>query len=410
MGLTGFRQAYALVWVITIVGLIIFTDGATSDNPASRFATAESLIDQGTWDISLSRFQTVDKVMVDGHMLSSKPPVLPTAMAGAYWVLQQLLGWTFEDHTEALVIALTLLFCGLPHLILLACFRRYLTLFELSEPYRFTAFAVFAFTYLGWGYATVLNNHTPAAAALMGAIYLAFAADKESGRSLGQYGAAGFLAGLASVLDFGAAAFGVTLFVLLLTRPDRRRVTAFVLGALTPLALHLLLTYISTGSLVPLYLRREVYDYPGSYWRHPTGVEALHEPKIIYFMNLTIGHHGLFSTTPALAVGVYEASRRILGTPEARAHALALLIPFLLVFLVYLFKTSNYGGVCRGFRWMLFCMPPFFAYFGLFMARRGLDRWGKAVLTVSGAVGGLTSLGALVSPFSPPLVQLPFYY
>ena len=41
-------------------------------------------------------------------------------------------------------------------------------------------------------------------------------------------------------------------------------------------------------ALVPLYLRPEVYHYPGSYWEHPDTLDALHEPKIVYFLNLTI--------------------------------------------------------------------------------------------------------------------------
>ena len=405
MGATRYRSAYVLIWLVTIAGLLIFTDGQTSTNPASRFATAQSLVDFGTYDISRSRFQTIDKMRVDGRMLSSKPPVLPTAMAGVYWGLKHLFGWTFDQNADVLVITITLLFCGLPHLVLLACFLRYMRLFDLDEPYRVIALAVFAGTYLGWGYATVLNNHTPPATALMGAVLLAFATDEESRRSGARYAAIGFLAALATVLDLGAAVFAVALFMFLLMRSGRARLGAFVLGALPPLAVHFGLTYYSTGSLIPLYFRPEVHDYPGSYWLNPGRLDALHEPKIIYFLNLTIGHHGLFSTTPALAVGVYEAVRRIGRRGEQRKRALMLLCAFALVFLYYLFQTHNYGGACRGFRFMIFCMPPLFVYFGLFLARRGLDRWSKAVIVVSALVGGLTSLGALKDPFGIPLMQ-----
>jgi len=410
IGVAGYRYAYALIWLITVAGLLVFTDGATSVNPASRFATAESLVDRGTYEISGSRFQTLDKVMVDGRTLSSKPPVLPTAMAGAYWILKQLLGWTFDESAEQLVIAITLLFCGLPHLVLLVCFMRYLSQFQLAEPYRLIAFAVFAGTYLGWGYATALNNHTPAAAALLAAVCLAFSTHAESGRSTGRYAAIGFLAALATVLDFGAALFSVALFALLLCRPQRGLLGAFLLGALIPLGLHFTLTYLSTGSLIPLYLRPEVYQYPGSYWEHPGKLDALNEPKIVYFLNLTIGHHGLFSTTPALAFAVYEAVRRIGADREQRTRALALLIPFVAVFLYYLLRTHNYGGACRGFRWMLFCLPPLFVYFGLFLERRALDRLARAALALSAALGGLTSLGALIEPFSMPIMQIPSVY
>ena len=67
MPLQASRIAYALVWLITVAGLLAFTDGATTTNPASRFATAKSLVDRDTFEISQSRFDTIDKVRIDGR-------------------------------------------------------------------------------------------------------------------------------------------------------------------------------------------------------------------------------------------------------------------------------------------------------------------------------------------------------
>ena len=43
------------------------------------------MIQQPNWD-------TIDMVKHDGHLYSSKPPLLPTLMAGEYWLIYRLAG------------------------------------------------------------------------------------------------------------------------------------------------------------------------------------------------------------------------------------------------------------------------------------------------------------------------------
>ena len=51
----------------------------------------DKVIQQPNWD-------TIDMVKHDGHLYSSKPPLLPTLMAGPYWVIHRLTGATLGTH------------------------------------------------------------------------------------------------------------------------------------------------------------------------------------------------------------------------------------------------------------------------------------------------------------------------
>ena len=69
------------VFLIVVAGVSVFWGtfpGPLGANDLSRFATAESLVERGTFIIDDSPFgNTVDRVMLDGHYLSTKPPVMP---------------------------------------------------------------------------------------------------------------------------------------------------------------------------------------------------------------------------------------------------------------------------------------------------------------------------------------------
>ena len=53
-----------------------------------------------------------------------------------------------------------------------------------------------------------------------------------------------------------------------------------------------------------LYRWDDWYEYPGTYWKdgNRQGVDRGEPSKTTYLMNLTVGHHGLFSITPIWAL------------------------------------------------------------------------------------------------------------
>ncbi len=51
----------------------------------------DKVIQEPNWD-------TIDMVKHDGHLYSSKPPLLATLMAGIYWIIYHLTGMSLATH------------------------------------------------------------------------------------------------------------------------------------------------------------------------------------------------------------------------------------------------------------------------------------------------------------------------
>ena len=110
------RAIYALLIAIGLAGLlgriaaVSSGDGRTpflSANDRSRWATIRSLVEEGSYEIDVAiadrGWDSIDKVRHAGqdgepHYYSSKPPLLPTMLAGEYWVIRQVTGRKLSEH------------------------------------------------------------------------------------------------------------------------------------------------------------------------------------------------------------------------------------------------------------------------------------------------------------------------
>ncbi len=126
------------------------------------------------------------------------------------------------------------------------------------------------------------------------------------------------------------------------------------------------------------------YEYPNTYWKDGTrrGVDQGEPSKLVYFFQMTFGHHGLFSLTPLwLLVPIGLLAGLMRGPPESRRLMLAISVASLVCFLFYLNRPlidRNYGGVSVCFRWLLWFAPlwllvvtPVMAWFETTPMRRG---------------------------------------
>ena len=126
------------------------------------------------------------------------------------------------------------------------------------------------------------------------------------------------------------------------------------------------------------------YEYPNTYWKDGTrrGVDRGEPSRLVYFAQMTVGHHGIFSLTPLwllVPMGFIVGLKG--GTSEFRRLTLAILIATTVCFLFYLNRPlidRNYGGVSVCFRWLLWFAPlwlilatPTMTWFSNSLARRG---------------------------------------
>ncbi len=365
-----FRIAETLVLCLAVVFVIMGTYAKSFGDPAySRLATVYSLTEDGTWyidrplDQEANRFEqgTIDKVQVNGRILSSKPPVLPLLMTGEYVVLRALFGLDLNDpeDTNEIIRLLTMTLVGVPYILTLVFFLKTLYMVVEDPLARLVLFFCAAFCTQLWGYSININNHVPGACLTVIAVYIAL------GIVLGgqaptawRFFAFGFCGGLVPTIDTPATIFVFLAGVALLVKHPGKTLLWTGLGAVVPLGVHAGIMYATTGSPLPVQTREELYLYRGSYWRHPIQIDALNEPKSTYLFHMTVGRNGLFALFPILLVGPAALVRALLRRDMPyRGPILVGGLGFLILTLYYLFRTNNYGGEAYGFRWYIVAMP-----------------------------------------------------
>jgi hypothetical protein len=449
------------------LGLALKLPTQVGANDVSRWCTVWSLLERGTYAIDDCPWQarTQDKVFREApfqdaasgkpkveHYYSSKPPLLPTLIAGILypfraatgvpldhvlkqerserWVEKPIEGkpgqtekvlekpkepveWpVYVFYLKPIVILLDVV----PLWLMLVFYARWLDGTAANDwAWFFSLFAVALGTML-LPFDSTLNNHTLAAASAFFALY-AFARIWDDGvRSPWAFAATGFFGAFCACNELPAAVFGVLLFLLLLVRLPRLTLLAFAPAAAVPCVAFLATQYLAFGQFRPVYeeFGTKSYEYYGSYWTTPLEMDYFNkapEPYGVYLFHMTLGHHGVFSLTPVFLFSLIGALRLMFGSgPKGRAQARALawmtilLTAAMLAFYTWNPKARNYGGSTQGLRW-LFWLIPFWLMTLPAGVEAGQERRVVRWLTVLALAVSVMSVGyALRAPWSHPWI------
>ncbi|MCS6852119.1 MAG: hypothetical protein NZ700_13235 [Gemmataceae bacterium] len=394
-------------------------------NDRSRWATIRALVDHGTYVIGRrdpaaanaqnpygdsgivfeSGWETVDKVLHPERQefYSSKPPLLPTLVAGEYALLKHLCGWSITEYPQRVVRVILLTVNLIPFVLYLVLLARLVERYSVTDWGRLYVMGVACFGTFLTTFAVTLNNHTVAAHCALFALYLALRIWNDGERSPALFLGAGFLTALTAAVELPALAFAAALTAALLWRSPRPTLCYFLPAALVPAAAFFLTNYLALGRWTPAYgeFGGPWYEYPGSHWLKardgtPHGIDwaGERESRAAYVLHFLVGHHGLLSLTPVnvlALVGMVWASHRALRqwlrVRSANGPAIGPLAPLGVLTLVltvvvtgfYLVRTSNYGGNTSGPRW-LFWLTPFWLLTLLPVADwLATRRWGRGL-------------------------------
>lgn len=318
-----------------------------SANSKSRYATVEALVDQGTFSIDNTPYnKTVDRVRIDGKLYSSKPPMLAVITAGVYAGIKATTGWTLQQrkNSRALMVCNIVVVGGFQLLFLIFLFRvsSLLTDKPLSQ---LVALAAGSLGWFGAGYAVDLNNHGPAAAVgMVGLYYTLLIWQRRESAAHGDFVRAGLAIGLLPTLDLPSLSWSGLLFIWLIVA-DPKRTARFTLPmALVPVLISMWLTWLYSGSIKPVYLRKELYETPA---------ERVDDSLGLYAFHLLLGHHGWLTMSPPLLLACIAVYRQLRHKGSHFWFATVLTIAFCVQFVFYVRGTRNYGGVCVGPRWLI---------------------------------------------------------
>ena len=419
-----------------------------SSNDRSRWAMIHALVDHGTFAIGhredvigeppykdvgndvifnseTGKWKSLDIVLRPdtNEFLSSKPPLLSVLVAGLYWLLKALTGWTLVTHPFLVVRTILIVVNLVPFAIYLMCVDRWLQRYATHEWTRLVVLSAAAFGTIVTPFLITLNNHVLGAFAVMFAIDAVLAIRHAQVRPRwSQFVAAGFWAAFAAANELPALAFAVGVLVWLGWTNLRWTIVFALPVMLLVAAAYFGTNYAEMGQLRPAYAEFGQgtgvwYDYPGGYWKPPAEGEIrygidfakLHESRAEYALNVLVGHHGFFSLTPIwlLAVaGMFVWLRR----PTEGGEAVPWFVPFaaagltVVVIGFYLVKSDNYGGWSNGLRWLMWLSPLLLLTMIPIVDRLADSRRGRWLVCVLLAVSIFSAHYSLWNPWRMPWI------
>jgi hypothetical protein len=423
------------------------------DNDRSRWDTVRALVDHGTYVIGHREspekdphdsgiitedgWKTIDKVLRPDtqDFYSSKPPFLATLVAGEYWLLKKLFGWSIVEQRWEVVRVVLLTVNWLPMIAYLAFLGRLLEQFGATDWGRLYVLGAACFGTLLTPFANTFNNHSVATCSALFALYPALQIWKNENVRGTWFLWAGFFAGFTAANELPATAMVTSLFVLLLLRSAWRTMLLFVPAAAVPIAAFLYTNYLAIGQWRPAYdfFGTPWYEYLGSHWKvEPDkpkfGIDwaYLTESRTTYGFHVLLGHHGLFSLFPifllSVAGVVYTLWPSRLGKgeandssdPKARARvylsrviiAIATLLLTVIVTVFYIFivndRNRNYGGWTCGPRWLMWLTPLWLLSMLPMADWLSSRRWGRGLAYVLLAISVFSSTYPVWSPWRHP--------
>lgn len=331
----------------------------------------------------LKGWDTIDMVKHDGHYYSSKPPLLPTIMAGVYWILYHVFGLNFAQNLY-LVCILVLTCVNLPFMALFLCSSvRLAELFgktDLTKIFMVSAacFATFLSTFC-----VTLNNHLPATACAAAVLYLTMSMILSGKFRLENTFLVGLLSMFVVINELPSLSFMCCIFAALMLylpwKSDRRAAIQHLLlytaGVCFTAAPIFATNYIAHDSVRPPYMHRKSgdnwYEYTyetangrevKSYWQDPKGLDVGETSRARYAFHLIAGHHGIFSLTPVWILSICGAFQLLIGAKDRRLKLFALMTLGLtaLILTFYIMRPlcdRNYGGNTCGLRWTFWLIP-----------------------------------------------------
>lgn len=377
-------------------------------NDGSRLATVESLVDRHTLAIDESMFVgspprdgdergaigravrivTKDKLYIEGHYYSDKPPVQALLMAGLFQMWRWMGGAPARQQPEQFCYGMTLASSGLAYVVAVVCVFLIGAAVSLPIVPRLALTASFALSTIALVYARHVNAHIMllGVAAFLFLQLVRLAGDRLA--PLHRLVLIGTAAGLAYTLDLAA---GLLLLVAALTLVayrcrSLRALMVCGLAAVPWLILHHAVNYAIGGTFVPANSVAEYLRWPGS----PFGPDNMtgvlnHDGGLdfaTYAVALLLGPRGFLEHNLAVVLALvgcvalwrqrpYEAPELLCATGWCAATWLA-----------YAAASNNYAGECVSIRWFVPLLAP--AYLLLAVLVRDHRRFLPYLVLLSG--------------------------
>jgi hypothetical protein len=389
---------------LMLLALPLIAPSATSWNSASRMAMIQSIVERHSFVIDESDFiDTGDKVFIDGHFYSEKAPLPAFIGVLAYFPLYHL-GIELDTGRTLAQYLIVLLTVKLLWSVALLAFCHSLGFTPLDRPSRRLLVVALGFGSLFLSFSSVFNNHCFAASFLSIGFYF-YLRFQARGAADPDALLAGLFLSLAGACDVPTSLFFVAFGALMMRRT--RRVRTGVLYCL-PLLLTALPTlafyYAISGSVVPVQLRPEYFDFPGSLFASPERLAGLRVNRgtflLEYSFDLLLGPRGFLLYNPLLFVAIPGLVRELVSRRPFRAESATIGVASTIIVAYYALMTTDYSGWSYSTRWFIPLLPLWFFFLHGYLEDLGSRRklFFGTLLAVSGALAAI----GLLEPWSDP--------
>jgi hypothetical protein len=370
-------------------------------NDESRMATIQSLVESRTLAIDQSAFSdTGDKVFVNGHFYSDKPPV-PALIGAAIYAPLYAAGLRLHKGYTAAYYLITLMTVSMAWvfgtLALYSALR-----FTGLEPQRRTLCALalgLGSLFLTWS--STFNNHAIAAGCLsIGFMYLLRGRFEGGARN---FALSGLFMAIAAASDVPTSVFYL-LFAgyVIISKELRRHFAFFVLPILATLIPTALVDLAIHGSVMPVQIYRQYFEYPGSPWigsDELSGMKVHHMGFILHYAFRSLfGPAGFVLYNPFIFVALFGCWRVLKRHEQFWPECLCVLAGSLILCCYYWLTTSNYGGRSYSIRWFVPTLPLLFFFLYPYALSMNLRRR-QAFIAIL-AVSTVISLVGVLNPWS----------
>jgi len=415
------RLAQAAPHVRLLVLLVLVAVGAThrasgSWNDDSRMATIQSLVEFHSLVIDHSDFVgTGDKVFVNGHFYSEKPP-MPAVIGALIYLPLHAVGIELHSGTNLAYFLITLFTIGGCWIAGTLAFFGSLRFTGLDPERRLLATLALAFGSLYLTWATTFNNHEMAAGCLAVGFYCLLRGRYAEGSIPRNLAAAGLFLSLAGTADMPTAIFYPIFFLYVLRDPALRKYSLYYL---LPIAVTvvpaLALNFSIHHSIVPVQIVRAYFEYPDSPWQGSpslSGMTANSWSSVgSYALRTLVSEKGFLVYNPFLVIAVWGLGREIFRNNPFRYEAIAIGTGTACLLGYYWVMTDNFAGWSYSIRWFVPLLPLllFFLY-GFFQAwnvgRRAVFNGLLGVSVLIACVGAINPWSALVYDDAPLLANI----
>jgi hypothetical protein len=357
-----------LIVLLSLIALGATHCAPTTWNDESRMGTIQSLVESHTFIIDHTEFvSTGDKVFIDGHFYSDKPP-LP-AMLGAmiYFPLYHL-GLRLHGGNSLSYFCITLLTVSLLWVLGTLAFFHSLKFADLDGERRLLASVALGLgtIYLSWS--TTFNNHEIAASFLaIGFCFLLKAKHEKFGNR--DLALAGTFLSMAGAADIPTGIFYAMFLLYVFRDPSlRKRVFYYVLPLLVTVLPTLAINYSFHDSIMPVQIYRSYFEYPGSPWMGSDQLSGMVTHDLTFSANyafLTLfGPKGFLIYNPLLFIASWGLVHAIRQRDKFFWEAIFITGGSALLLLYYWLTTNNFAGWSYSIRWFVPLLPllMFFVY------------------------------------------------